>query len=195
MKMTPLDDRRVRKTHKALRNALAELMVDKNLRHITVRELTNKADVHRSTFYAHYKDIYDLYEQVEHAVLEELSDMFTKNVLQAPSKFFTILIAYIMDNKQLCRMLFSAHGDGSFLNRLNTLFEDKCLEAWCNECQHREAEEGLKYWVCYHVYSCLAIISRWVESNFAYPMDTLAKILGDIDATTEHNAIKRFKPS
>ena len=39
------DDRRVKKTKKALRNGLAELMVHKGLRNITVRELTDKVQV------------------------------------------------------------------------------------------------------------------------------------------------------
>lgn len=193
MTTTNTDDRRVRKTNRALRNGLAELMIDKNLRNITVRELTDKADIHRSTFYAHYKDIYDLYEQVEDAVVEELNSIITKNVSQPPSKFYTILIKYIMENKQLCQMLFGNNGEGRFLNRLSTLFEEKCIEIWCGECKNSEMGEELKYNVRYHVYGCLAIISRWVESNFSYPMDKLAKTLGDIDAIMEYRVVKKRK--
>ena len=46
------EDRRVRKTKKALRESLAELLAEKSIQYISVRELTDKADVHRSTFYA-----------------------------------------------------------------------------------------------------------------------------------------------
>lgn len=191
MTTTNIDDRRVRKTNRALRNGLAELMVDKNLRNITVRELTDKADIHRSTFYAHYKDIYDLFEQVEDAVVEELNDIIIKNFSQPPSKFYTILIKYIMENKQLCHMLFSKNGEGNFLNRLNTLFEEKCIETWCGEWKNSEVGEELKYNVRYHVYGCLAIINRWVESNFSYPIDKLAKTLGDIDTIMEYHVMKK----
>jgi len=55
------EDRRVRKTKKALREGLAELLTQKSIQKITVRELTDKVDIHRSTFYANYEDIYDLF--------------------------------------------------------------------------------------------------------------------------------------
>ena len=59
------EDRRVKKTEKALAEALSKLLVDKKIQNITIRELTETADLHRSTFYTHYTDIYDLYEKLE----------------------------------------------------------------------------------------------------------------------------------
>ena len=56
-------DRRVRRTRAQLRRALTELLEEKDIRSVTVRELTERADVNRGTFYAHYSDIYDLVEQ------------------------------------------------------------------------------------------------------------------------------------
>ena len=75
------EDRRVRKTKKALREGLAELLVEKSLQNITVRELTDKVDVHRSTFYANFEDIYDLYNQMEDVVIQEISDILVKTLL------------------------------------------------------------------------------------------------------------------
>ena len=69
------DDRRVRKTKKALQNAFAELLLTKEIQNISIRELTDYADIHRATFYMHYKDIYDLYEQLEDTIIYDLSKM------------------------------------------------------------------------------------------------------------------------
>ena len=44
------DDRRVRKTKKALRQGLVSLLEKKKLKDITVRELTDTVDLHRGTF-------------------------------------------------------------------------------------------------------------------------------------------------
>lgn len=44
------NDRRSLKTKKALKQALASLLAEKELRHITVQELSDLADVHRVTF-------------------------------------------------------------------------------------------------------------------------------------------------
>ncbi|MCR6109927.1 TetR/AcrR family transcriptional regulator [Bacillus sp. A301a_S52] len=187
------EDRRVRKTKRALRNGLVELMVNKDLRNITVRELTDNVDIHRATFYAHYKDIYDLYDQVEDAVVEELNDLIMQNYSQPPSHFYRILFEYIIENKQLCQMLFGTKRESSFMVRLNVLFEQKCIETWRKDWKLSEVNEELKYHVGYHVEGCLAIINRWVESNFTYPMDELVKIIADIDRNMEDYFMKKKK--
>ncbi|WP_303754711.1 TetR/AcrR family transcriptional regulator [Enterococcus sp. S86.2] len=64
-------DRRVRRTKKVLQESLAVLFNEKKLENITIRELTDYADVHRSTFYAHYEDIYALYTEIEDSVIEQ----------------------------------------------------------------------------------------------------------------------------
>ena len=64
-------DRRVRRTRERLNRALTELLMEKPMREITVRELTDRADVNRGTFYAHYTDLFDMLEQMENEVLAE----------------------------------------------------------------------------------------------------------------------------
>ena len=55
-------DRRVRKTKSQLREALTTLMLKKSFGEITVREISELADVNRGTFYTHG----ELYYQVQH---------------------------------------------------------------------------------------------------------------------------------
>ncbi len=54
------EDRRVRRTREALHRALIELMLTRDYRRITVQDVLDRADVGRSTFYAHYRDKDDL---------------------------------------------------------------------------------------------------------------------------------------
>ena len=58
-------DRRVRKTKKQLRLALMELLVEKSAKSISVRELAERADINRGTFYIHYRDVGDLLQRLE----------------------------------------------------------------------------------------------------------------------------------
>ncbi|BDT93411.1 TetR family transcriptional regulator [Nocardia sputorum] len=53
-------DRRVRRTRAMLHRALIELMIERSYDRITVRDILDRADVGRSTFYAHYRDKDDL---------------------------------------------------------------------------------------------------------------------------------------
>ena len=68
-------DRRVKKTKKQLRLALMDLMSEKAKKNISVRELAERADINRGTFYIHYKDVSDLLQRLEDEMAERLSDM------------------------------------------------------------------------------------------------------------------------
>lgn len=67
-----MEDRRVRRTKKQIRDALSSLMAKKKISDITVTELTREADIDRRTFYLHYRNVYDIVEEVEHEAVELL---------------------------------------------------------------------------------------------------------------------------
>ena len=62
-------DLRAQKTQKSIAEAFYRLRAHKPLEKITVRELCREAPVNRSTFYAYYKDVYDLSEQLENELV------------------------------------------------------------------------------------------------------------------------------
>jgi AcrR family transcriptional regulator len=83
MAAKPRDDRRINRTKRALRQALVELMTEQGYEQTSVQDLIDRADVGRSTFYAHYAD--------KDALLREnIADLGvflrSKSVKQGPSK-------------------------------------------------------------------------------------------------------------
>ncbi len=54
------EDRRVKRTRRRLQRALAALILEKRYEKITVQNIIDRADVSRSTFYAHFLDKEDL---------------------------------------------------------------------------------------------------------------------------------------
>lgn len=56
----PRPDRRVNRTRRVLKEALTDLILEKGYEHVTVRDVLDRADVGRSTFYAHFVDKDDL---------------------------------------------------------------------------------------------------------------------------------------
>ena len=70
---TKKEDRRVRRTKKLLTQALTQLLQQKQVNEITVKELTDLADMNRGTFYLYYKDIFDMLEKIEDELFENLN--------------------------------------------------------------------------------------------------------------------------
>ena len=64
-------DQRTRLTKMLIRKAFTELLREKPVQNITVKELCQTAGINRGTFYSHYTDIYDLLQQIEDEITEE----------------------------------------------------------------------------------------------------------------------------
>ncbi len=75
-KFADAPDPRVRRTRKLLQQAFIEATVEKGFAALTVRDITERAMVNRSTFYRHYLDKYDLLEQH----LNEIYDVFEQHL-------------------------------------------------------------------------------------------------------------------
>ncbi len=71
-------DRRVQKTRKLLQDALVELVAEKGYELVSIQEILDKANVGRSTFYAHFEDK----EQLLHSILERLDELFEQHKTQ-----------------------------------------------------------------------------------------------------------------
>ncbi len=67
-------DLRVQKTRNNILDAFIELRSEKPLEKITVKELAERAQISKQTFYLHYRDIYDLSEQLEQELIKSLVD-------------------------------------------------------------------------------------------------------------------------
>ncbi len=70
-------DARVRYTRKVIQEAFLDILKDKPLSKITVKEICGKAEINRGTFYKHYQDIYDLLEKIEAEGLQEFEKMLS----------------------------------------------------------------------------------------------------------------------
>ena len=116
-------DRRVRRTRAQLRRALTTLLAEKDLGGISVKELTDLADVNRGTFYCHYKDIFDMLEQVENELFAEFSAVMdaysTADLRDGLRPILADVFRFVRKNADLCTALLTSRVDSAFFQRLN----------------------------------------------------------------------------
>lgn len=70
-------DRRVQRTRQLLQNALSELILEKAYEKITVQDVIDRANVGRSTFYAHFQDMDKLLLSGFEPLLAEFEEFLT----------------------------------------------------------------------------------------------------------------------
>ena len=82
--MNTKNNRQYRNSDVRMKQAMLELMNQTPFDKITVRLICEKAEVNRSTFYAHYADIYDMIGQMETNLQKKLMDSYLAPVTVIP---------------------------------------------------------------------------------------------------------------
>ena len=172
------EDRRVRRTKKLLTQALTQLLQEKQINEITVKELTDLADMNRGTFYLYYKDIFDMLEKIEDGLFESLDEIVSlhehDDVARQTAPILLDLFHFIEDNQEMCRVLLSPHGDMNFLHKLNQVVREKCLQMWPNEEDKKDAT--FEYHYSFVVYGCVGVFRAWLNGNCQEPAEKMAEM-------------------
>lgn len=194
-------DRRIRRTKKLLKDNLALLLMEKDITDITVKEIVDQADINRGTFYLHYKDIYDMLNQIENDMisdLEEIAGKFPEAVLKDnPKPYIEEMFRYIKENHEFCRMLLGPHGDMAFVEKLKKMMEEKCFRSIMEACPENELQ-NYEFFSAYTVSGCIGLLQNWMEHGMKIPPDELAQVTNDMiqnGINFLNNTSNKFKPS
>lgn len=161
-------DRRVRKTEEQLVRGLTKLMKTKSIKNITVRELADEVDINRSTFYLHYKDIFDMVEKIENdlaanliSTLEELNNShITQNILL---DFLEDTFETIYSNSELCSVLLSSNGDICFQQKLRNIIDTKTFDIVNTYLGGRASKDETLLITSFIISGILGIIAIWLQ--------------------------------
>ena len=172
-------DRRVRKTRRQLRECLITLLKEKKVQDITVRELTDMADLNRGTFYLHYKDVFDLLEKTEAELQEDFNQLVRKHdavdLKQRPSVIFNEIYYLVYDNADLIEILLGENGDLSFVNRLKQLIREKCLKDWMEVFRSGNAA-AFDAFFSFIVSGCIGLVQYWLQTGLKETPEQMAKL-------------------
>lgn len=179
----PKESRKTRYTKAALRESLIELMQTRPILTISVKELCARAEISRSTFYAHYKDQYALLKQMEDETLTSVERMLkthagpqgaagTRAVLEA-------ILTYIADNSHSIQVLLSENGDIDFQKRFFRRFTDaqKMMRYFS---EHTDNAEKTEYHLVFVVSGSIALLQHWLKNNMKIPIPEMAALLADL---------------
>lgn len=202
-------DRRIRKTRRVIRQCLTELLKTKRIQDITVREISEKADINRGTFYLHYRDIFDLMEQIENELLEELADVLNhfkvSDLLSNPALVFTRVFQLVKENNDMVSILIGQNGDINFVNRLKDIVREKCLKDWMELFRpgadggrqtSRSSQNTLlddsafEAYYSFTVTGCIGLVQYWLDSGLKETPEQLASLVEQIIS----KGLRMFQP-
>lgn len=126
------NDSRVRRTKKLIRQGLVELSRTKSIQKITVKELTDKVEINRGTFYLHYNDVYSLIESIEDEVFsefeEEMASISTKDIVKNGIEVCEGICMHFHKHMDVYTMLLGENGDAHFSHKIGDMLNEKIFE-------------------------------------------------------------------
>ncbi|MGB7539687.1 MAG: TetR/AcrR family transcriptional regulator [Anaerolineales bacterium] len=116
-------DRRIRRTRRALRDALMGLILERDFDAITIQEITDRADLNRATFYLHYKDKQDLLFRSMQEIFDDLAARMKPPTgenfrIDVPPEGAVRMFEHIAENADFYRVALGEKGLASFLARV-----------------------------------------------------------------------------
>ena len=97
------------RSRRLIRQAFIELLREKNFEKITVTDIVTRADINRSTFYAHYPDTVGVVEEIQNEVFDKCRELISNvkfyNFFEAPKPILDGIIELIEENREIYMLL------------------------------------------------------------------------------------------
>jgi AcrR family transcriptional regulator len=176
------EDLRVRRTRKLMQDALIELTVEKGFAAVTVRDITERAMVNRSTFYRHYLDKYALIDQYLDEVQHDITTAHREQKAN-PSKSkvpagLVALLGHIQSYPEFFRLMLGAGGDARFIARFRSIIENQFRILLAG--QEGADLPPLDFRLAYISGADIGAILWWLESGQRWTLEELAVWIGRI---------------
>lgn len=184
-------DLRIIKTKQAIKNALYELIEINGFGSITVKALTEKAQINRGTFYLHYENIEDLISEYYDDFVVILYNLFNKSIeerkssvivsdsdsTRATSILIINILQFIKENQKSFKLLWLRGYHLSNRKKIKMFVEDILFNHEEALLKTKRLPVPKKYYFSYVFSSCMGIIAEWIDSDCAEPVENIAEIL------------------
>ncbi len=176
-------DARARYTLKIIRETFIGLLKEKSVNKVTVKELCEKAEINRATFYRYYEDIFDLYEKTKEEFTKELFGKIEMAELTNIEKDIVYFLSAMRENSDAV-YAFARQSDAhkfmkNICEKIYNGFDDKIKEL-CLGLNERERQGTYYYVVC----GSTGIIGEWVKRGMQSDEKEIAFLLSKLITNT-----------
>ncbi len=172
--MASREDKRVRRTKNLLRQALTRLMRQKEFQSITVTDVVREADINRGTFYAHYRDVYDLREKIESGLIADFRLMLEGIRHDSAGSLHTVLekaVDYLEENREVVIGLIRIKGADGFNSKLIKVIEEYYQVP--DKCKELEASYSARFIAT----GVVGALEKWISEPEPLPKEEMSALM------------------
>lgn len=180
--MNVKNNRLIRETDEKIIRTVYQMMTQERrpIGKITVREICERAEIHRSTFYAHYQDVYDLVEKVEAGMSRQLTETFFRKLDEgAPAReCFTEIFAFIRTHREFYLYYLNESKNFGVLKLAGDIIRDRYSSVAVQPTYFgaRSAEE-MEYHGVFFLFGMTAVVRMWLKNGCREEPEALYDLL------------------
>ncbi len=167
--MNTKNNKRGQTTTGSIESIFIELLQTRDISRITVTDICQRTGYNRSTFYAHYMDIYDLADKIRDKLEAQVRALYDENMLDSYGIDYLKLFRHIRDNQLFYTTYFKLGYDSQHIVDLDSLYRPSLPFA----------AETLDYHVAFHKAGLNAIIKKWLAAGCKESPETMVQIIVD----------------
>ena len=174
------EDRRSRRSRRLLKEGLLQMMQEKRFSEITVRDITERMDLNRGTFYLHYPDTAALLQSVEADMLAEAQALVDAHMAESTAErtlrpVLLPILDYVVEHRTIIGMLLDSSTASGFVDRLQKLIYrngSRLTEAWFRDV----SPEQLDYLMSFLTYGLIGLVKEWFGRGMDLPGEELVSM-------------------
>ena len=177
------EDRRSLRTRQVLNRTLFELMLEKRYDSITVQDIIDRANVGRSTFYAHFRDIDDLLLSQFDDLREKLGQYMADQSAPAvnPWELTLLIFQHAQQQHLLCKALMGERGGNAILDHIAEYFSELARKQFSLRTPGRNSRVALSdVLIHYFVSSFIALLTWWLDHDLPYSAEHMNDIFREL---------------
>ena len=188
--MAKEQDLRFIRSKESIKKAFIDLLDSIGFEKITVKKLTEKAKINRSTFYLHYLDKYDLLDQIENEILEEIRILFKEMPIQSIvkgkpdiQKMKQVLVriySHIGRNHSFFSLIMGQKGDPAFFGKFERMVKDIVIR---NADLSSKIAIPEKYLIAMIAGIQTGFVREWLSSGMQESKEEIAEIIIQVART------------
>jgi AcrR family transcriptional regulator len=168
-----LTDKRVNQTRRALTGALIALTLEKGYDALTVRDISERADIGYATFFRHFPDKDALLADVLEGTLTEFLELIHP-VMNDPERTVTLVFEHVKQSPDPVRVLLGTRNVSPLLPRIFAFSSRAMLETLNPNPKSLIPPEIAAH---HMIVSILELIEWWLEHEMPYPPEHMGKIV------------------
>lgn len=174
------------RSQQMIRNAFIELLKEKDFSKITVTDIVNRANLNRTTFYAHYPDIHGVIEEFENEIIAHLKDVLNDirydTFFQDPVPIFLKTNAYFEENLELYRAMFLSGNPNHLFEKFKDILVNY-MRSSSGIPEEIRSSEPFEIRICFFAAGIIVLYAQWFKGELSISLDMLALELGKIVAS------------